>query len=108
MIPKRSDRKLNRPDGETACFIRAPRVFQSCTLVGRGSSVGAGGPSASPSGHEPGRPMPAHVALDKRKSSSPLEAFKTLVYALLIALFVRTFLFEPFNIPSGSMKPTLL
>jgi signal peptidase I len=37
-----------------------------------------------------------------------LETVKTLVYALLIALAVRTVAFEPFNIPSGSMIPTLL
>ncbi len=36
------------------------------------------------------------------------ENVKTIVYALLIAVGVRTFLFEPFNIPSGSMIPTLL
>ena len=36
------------------------------------------------------------------------ETIKTLVYAGLIALGVRTIAFEPFNIPSGSMKPTLL
>jgi signal peptidase I len=52
--------------------------------------------------------MPEHVALEKRKSSSAVETVKTLVYAILIAVVVRTFLFEPFNIPSGSMKPTLL
>jgi signal peptidase I len=36
------------------------------------------------------------------------ETLRTLVYAILIALVIRTLFFEPFNIPSGSMKPTLL
>lgn len=36
------------------------------------------------------------------------ETLRTLFYAILIALVVRTLFFEPFNIPSGSMKPTLL
>jgi signal peptidase I len=36
------------------------------------------------------------------------ETIKTIFYAGLIAIIFRTFFFEPFNIPSGSMKPTLL
>ncbi len=36
------------------------------------------------------------------------ETVKTVVYAVLIALGIRTFAYEPFNIPSGSMIPTLL
>jgi len=36
------------------------------------------------------------------------ETVRTVIYAVLIALGVRTFAFEPFNIPSGSMIPTLL
>jgi signal peptidase I len=36
------------------------------------------------------------------------ETASTIVQALLIALVIRTFLFQPFNIPSGSMEPTLL
>jgi signal peptidase I len=36
------------------------------------------------------------------------ETIKVVVQALLIALVVRTFLFQPFNIPSGSLIPTLL
>jgi signal peptidase I len=44
----------------------------------------------------------------KRKSSSFVETLKTVVYAVLIAIVVRTVAYEPFNIPSGSMIPTLL
>ena len=37
-----------------------------------------------------------------------VETIKTIVYALLIAGVFRTILFQPFWIPSGSMKDTLL
>ena len=37
-----------------------------------------------------------------------VETVKTIVYALLIAGVVRTLFFQPFWIPSGSMKDTLL
>ena len=36
------------------------------------------------------------------------DTFKTIFYAVLIAVVVRTFAYEPFSIPSGSMIPTLL
>ncbi len=43
----------------------------------------------------------------KQQSGGLFENIKTIVYALLIALVIRTFIVEPFNIPSGSMLPTL-
>jgi signal peptidase I len=36
------------------------------------------------------------------------ETAKIIIQALALAMIVRVFLFQPFNIPSGSMKPTLL
>ncbi|MEQ9350047.1 MAG: signal peptidase I [Alphaproteobacteria bacterium] len=44
----------------------------------------------------------------RRRPGGWAETARTIFYALLIALVVRTFAFEPFNIPSGSMVPTLL
>ena len=46
--------------------------------------------------------------MERKKSSGLRETFTTVVYAVLIAVVVRTAAYEPFNIPSGSMKPTLL
>lgn len=36
-----------------------------------------------------------------------MELVKTAFWAVLLAMAIRTTLYEPFNIPSGSMKPTL-
>ena len=47
-------------------------------------------------------------SMAKRKSGGIVETIKTVVYAMLIAIGIRTVAFEPFNIPSGSMIPTLL
>ncbi len=44
----------------------------------------------------------------KRKEGGFAETTRVVIHALIIALVIRTFLFQPFNIPSGSMIPTLL
>jgi signal peptidase I len=44
----------------------------------------------------------------KRKEGGLGETVRVVFHALIIALVIRTFLFQPFNIPSGSMKETLL
>ena len=46
--------------------------------------------------------------MDHRKSSGTKETLKTVFFAILIALGIRSVAYEPFNIPSGSMIPTLL
>ena len=37
-----------------------------------------------------------------------IDNIKTLIYALIIALFIRSFFYQPFYIPSSSMEPNLL
>jgi signal peptidase I len=44
----------------------------------------------------------------KRKEGGFAETVRVIVHALIIAAIIRTVLFQPFNIPSGSMKATLL
>ena len=44
----------------------------------------------------------------KRKEGGFAETVRVIIHALLIAVVIRTFLFQPFNIPSGSMIATLL
>ncbi|HEC14776.1 MAG TPA: signal peptidase I [Rhodospirillales bacterium] len=46
--------------------------------------------------------------MTRKNNQGFAELVKTLLYAVVIALGVRTVAYEPFNIPSGSMKPTLL
>ena len=54
-------------------------------------------------------PAPKNAPAPKATTQSgTVETIKTVVYAVLIALVVRTVLIEPFNIPSRSMLPTLL
>jgi signal peptidase I len=44
----------------------------------------------------------------KKTEDGAWETVKVVIQALLIAFLIRTFFFQPFNIPSGSMIPTLL
>lgn len=48
------------------------------------------------------------MAAKEKAENGIVETIKTIVYALLIAGVFRTLFFQPFWIPSGSMKETLL
>jgi signal peptidase I len=52
--------------------------------------------------------MRVTTAEQKRKEGGFAETVRVVIHALLIAVVIRTFLFQPFNIPSGSMMATLL
>ncbi|MCB1513756.1 MAG: signal peptidase I [Hyphomicrobiaceae bacterium] len=46
--------------------------------------------------------------MSAERSSGWWETIKIVIEALIIAMVVRVFFYQPFNIPSGSMKDTLL
>jgi len=69
----------------------------------------------TPKMNEPANPVAPAAPSDqgavpatKKEGESWLETVKTVVYALLIALAIRTLFLQPFNIPSSSMEDTLL
>ena len=45
---------------------------------------------------------------EKNIKNVVLDNIKTLIYALIIAVLLRSLLYQPFYIPSSSMEPTLL
>jgi len=47
------------------------------------------------------------MSIDKKKSTLR-ENIEAIIIAVILALFIRTFLIQAFKIPSGSMKNTLL
>ena len=51
--------------------------------------------------------MAAARSAGKKPDEGIWETAKVIIQALAIAFFVRTFFFQPFNIPSSSMYPTL-
>ncbi len=53
-------------------------------------------------------PTNESATMADKNSGGVWETVKTVVYAVAVALVLRTVAFEPFNIPSGSMLPTLL
>jgi signal peptidase I len=66
---------------------------------------GYSGPGVQPG--LPQREFGMAVSANTRKGGW-LETATIVIEALAIAMVVRTFLYQPFNIPSGSMKETLL
>jgi signal peptidase I len=53
-------------------------------------------------------PPKDQAIMSKKSTGGAFETIKTVVYAVAVAVALRTVAFEPFNIPSGSMLPTLL
>src|SRR5689334_23972567 len=52
--------------------------------------------------------MSLQTDVKKPAESGWRETTKIVVHALILAMIVRIFFYQPFNIPSGSMKSTLL
>jgi signal peptidase I len=101
------------PEGETP---QSDQSFQA--PAGDQAKAADAEPTAAGADQTPSRAVAASVtavsqSTDQAKPAggereSLTETVKTVVYALLIALVIRTFFFQPFNIPSGSMEATLL
>jgi len=63
---------------------------------------------STPDGRDRAGKRPSAGRPDQSWLAGWVETFKTVAYAIVLAVVVRTFAYEPFHIPSGSMIPTLL
>ena len=52
--------------------------------------------------------MSVEAETNKSRRSGLSDTIRVVIHALILAMIVRVFLYQPFNIPSGSMIPTLL
>lgn len=48
------------------------------------------------------------IKLDTKKKAFFKETFETIGTAVILALIIRSFIVQPFKIPTGSMEPTLM
>jgi signal peptidase I len=60
------------------------------------------------SGDKESKEMSVESETKESKSGGFSDTIRVVIHALLLALVVRVFFYQPFNIPSGSMIPTLL
>jgi len=81
---------------ETGRQLDSPPLPHSCVPPAPGPSAPFDSPPLSSA------PAPA------THRHSLLQAFQSLVYVIVVALFIITFTVQPFRIPSESMEPTLL
>ena len=84
--PDRAQEKISAPTGD-----EVPTLARQETVAARVPQSG------------PAQPPP-----QTHRHHSVLESFQSLVTLIVIALFIITFTFQPFRIPSQSMEPTLL
>lgn len=83
------------------------RVFQDA-FSGAGNQKGSVMSSTEQSGEAIKVKAPKAAQAPMTAAEEAWDLAKTVFFAVAIALVLRIVIFQPFNIPSGSMKPTLL